>query len=177
MEKSSPTLRLLINKNAFKPVKYRGGCVAQALFRQAGHVSHNAVSLQFRLRSEGAKCRSREIFSPTVEIKSKKLALDVLAHIQSLASTTWTSRTDTDKRRLSDEVSAKVLLRNPAKDTTSSEQGLTGSLGADESKGFLSFVFFSFKWCNCIIVDPQFERQSSCILPSIMQFFAISRFL
>lgn len=96
---------------------------------------------QFRLRSEGAKCRSREDFSPTVEIKSKKLALDVLAHIQSLASTTRTSRTDADKRRLSDEVSAKVLLRNPAKDTTSSEQGLTGSLGADESKGFLSFVF------------------------------------
>lgn len=73
--------RLPVNENALKPVKYRGGCVAQALFRHTGHVSHNTASLQFRLRSEGEKCLLREHFSPTTEMKSKKLALDVLAHI------------------------------------------------------------------------------------------------
>lgn len=58
--------------------------MAQALFRHDGHVSHNTVSLQSRLREEWAKCHLKEHFSPRIEIKSKKLALNVLAHIQSL---------------------------------------------------------------------------------------------
>lgn len=126
---------------------YRGGCVAQALLRHDRQVSHNTVSLQSRLRREWSKCHLSEWFSPRKEIKFEKLALDVLANIQSLSEhnlniTHGMPGTARIPRVVS--VTRSVLRcfwRNPAEDTLQIDNTfwtgpLTRSLGADESKGF-----------------------------------------
>lgn len=54
----------------------------------------HTVSLQSR---NGAKCHSKEHFSPKIEIEFEKLALNVLAHIQSLANATQQSHAGAER--------------------------------------------------------------------------------
>lgn len=116
-----------------------GGCVAQSLLDMTG-TFHYTVSLQSRLRYEWLRCHLTDSFSLRIEITFEKLALNVLAHIQRLTSTTWTSHTDAGWVPNVDEVSAKVFRRNLAEDTCHSNFStgpFWGSLGVDESKGSL----------------------------------------
>lgn len=127
--------RPLANKNAYKLMWYRGGSVAQALFRHDRHISHNTVSLQSRLRektSTNGQCHLKERFSPRIEIKIEKLALNVLAHIQSLQLAEREHHTQTmDTARIPNAVSVTrsalrcfLGIQRRTHFTTGSEQGL-----------------------------------------------------